>query len=443
MLPVTAALLILQVFDRPILIFIQYFSLLGFFMIRSRSYHQLVTIVSLVTVVLIEFLSTPAPASAKKGLSAFTVKLGNAYYVMVNPNNALKVPGDYPTINLAIQAVEDGGAILVDDGVYNEDLWILGEDTITYTIVSKNGPNNTIINGSGTNSVVSFSDKSKSTLEGFSIKNGYNTYGGGILCGTSSSPKIINCTIYNNQAFTGGGGIHLPDYSSPTIENCRIIGNFANGSDSESYGGGMQMSKLAKPTIKNCLFKNNTSTHIAGAIAIAEAQPKIINCAFINNSAKNFAGAIAINYSEPQIINCTFRDNHTTGDKSRGGAISNNYNLPGTVVTNSVFWNNYEPSGLNDLRVQYNLAFDGVSYSLLLYNKDESSPYPDSNHPDNNTNIAVVDPLFVDGSDYLISGASPAIDQGDPSVAPANDIQYQSRPQGGGIDLGVDEVQVP
>ncbi|MDH4318432.1 MAG: right-handed parallel beta-helix repeat-containing protein [Desulfobulbaceae bacterium] len=400
------------------------------------------TIFTLLAIALINFFATPAPASAKK-MSAVTIKLGNTFYVIVNPNNILKVPSEYPSINLAIQAVEDGGTIQVDDGVYNEDLWILGEDKKTYTIVSKNGPDKTIISGSGTNSVVTFSDRSKSTLEGFSIKNGKNTYGGGILCGISSTPKIINCSIFNNQAVTGGGGIHLPDYSSPTIENCRITGNAANGSYTESYGGGLQMSKLAKPTIKNCLFKNNTSTHIAGAMAIAEAQPKIINCAFINNSAINFAGAIAINYSEPQIINCTFRDNHTTGNRSRGGAISSNYNLPNTIVTNSVFWNNYEPTGLNDLRVQYNVPFDHVSYSLLIYNKDILSPYPDSDHPDNNTNIAVVNPLFVDGSDYLISGSSPAIDKGNPSVAPANDIQYQSRPQGSGVDMGADEFQAP
>ncbi|MDH3348355.1 MAG: hypothetical protein OEM02_09715, partial [Desulfobulbaceae bacterium] len=226
----------------------------------------------------------------------------------------------------------------------------------------------------------------------------------------------------------------IPDYSSPYIENCNIIGNSANGSITESYGGGIQMSLLAKPTIINSVFKNNISTHIAGAIAIAEAQPKIINCAFINNSARNFAGAIAINYAEPQIINCTFRDNHTTSEESRGGAISSNYNLPGTMVVNSIFWNNSELNGLNDLRVQFNVIFEGVSNSLFQDGAYKpGGPYPGINN-------IVGDPLFLPDSDYLISGTSPAIDKGDPSVAPLIDIQNQSRPQRTGIDIGVDEV---
>ncbi|GAG51306.1 unnamed protein product, partial [marine sediment metagenome] len=98
--------------------------------------------------------------------------------------------------------------------------------------------------------------------------DGGSAYGGGIYCGSYSSPAIINCTISNWQiegaaggdggdggdgadngvAGSGGnggngggafgGGIYIGYGSIPTIQDCNIIGCSAIGSDAGNAGNG-------------------------------------------------------------------------------------------------------------------------------------------------------------------------------------------------------------
>lgn len=131
----------------------------------------------------------------------------------------IKVPEDYETIQEAIQAASNGCMILVNDGVYKENIDFINK---AITLKSVNDPVKTIINGNADGSVVTFSsgEGEDSVLDGFTIINGFtSSYGGGITCDNSSSPTIINCNINGNFAFFGGGGISFKESSSPTITN--------------------------------------------------------------------------------------------------------------------------------------------------------------------------------------------------------------------------------
>lgn len=57
------------------------------------------------------------------------------------------VPGDYPTINAAIDASSTGDIILVDPGTYDEILNFDGKDLVITGDV--NDPSNTVIDGIG------------------------------------------------------------------------------------------------------------------------------------------------------------------------------------------------------------------------------------------------------------------------------------------------------
>ena len=141
----------------------------------------------------------------------------------------IHVPGDYPTIQGAIDAAVNADIVMVDPGTYVENINFKGK---AITVISTDYPKVTVIDGNQAGSGVRFDSGEglDSVLEGFTIKNGSGTiglggqyYGGGIFC-KGSSPTVKNNIIHGNKAYSGGG-IYSYSYSSPTILNNRIYGN--------------------------------------------------------------------------------------------------------------------------------------------------------------------------------------------------------------------------
>jgi len=294
------------------------------------------------------------------------------------------VPGDYRTIQEAIDAASNGEVILVANGTYtgtgNQDLNFNGE---AITFQSENGPENCIINcgsngrgfnfigGEGPNSVVS----------GFTITGGNVNYEG------------------------GGGAIQCDNWSSPTIKNCIITGN----STIAVPGGGISCT-LSSPTIINCIFSNNSSDHSSdggGAIYCDNASPTIINCVIGNNSTTGDGGGIYSSASNLTIINCTIINN-------TAGGIYFNYSTTSSV-TNTIIWNNTPDQIITQNGADPTVAFSDIEGGYLgESNKNE-------------------DPLFASPGDYHLSTGSPCIDSGASGSLynlPDNDIDGDSRPIG-------------
>lgn len=83
----------------------------------------------------------------------------------------LNVPATYGTIADAITAAANGDLILVDDGVYNENINFNGKDI---TLRSVNGAAVTTISGNGSNAPVvtlNSGESSAAVLDGFTIDN--------------------------------------------------------------------------------------------------------------------------------------------------------------------------------------------------------------------------------------------------------------------------------
>jgi hypothetical protein len=81
------------------------------------------------------------------------------------------------------------------------------------------------------------------------------THGGGIHCGTGSSPTIRNCAIVGNATTEDAGGIYCYHGSTPTIVNCTIGGNsapVASGLVCDSY----EQENPNTVEIVNCILWN-------------------------------------------------------------------------------------------------------------------------------------------------------------------------------------------
>ena len=135
--------------------------------------------------------------------SLFTVSFISAPIIVSAAEH--HVPGDYSTIQAAVNASVDGDMVIVEIGTHHENVTV--EKSIILTSSDPKDSNivaNTIIDAGGSGSAVTFSSELvtiNAQLRGFTV-TGANS--GGIDC-AASNVTISNCVISNNQASSGSG----------------------------------------------------------------------------------------------------------------------------------------------------------------------------------------------------------------------------------------------
>jgi len=307
----------------------------------------------------------------------------------------INVPGDYSSIQSAIDASVDGDTILVSSGTYFENnITFSGKEVV---LLSENGPDATFIDGSNSGGIFDcMSGETFNTeINGFTIHNGQANIGSAIHIINTSYLTVRNCNIINNsspgiwtraaitigQAYNNGphtpAGIHMYD--------CLIEGN------SGYYGGGVfnEESGAIASVYERCIFKNNTGQ--SGAAIHGTRNSIIQHCLFYNNTSSNGTSIVNNEGGSPQVTNCTFADNS-------GYAFCRNSNTLNTEIRNCIFYGNTGTW----------CEITNVATIVMEYCNDE-----DGNSGMGNINQ---NPLFVNSSagDYTLQSSSPCIDSGHP-----------------------------
>jgi len=354
------------------------------------------------------------------------------------------VPSQYLTIQQAIDAAGTGDTVIVADEVYtgrgNRDIDFKGK---TITVRSENGPESCTIDCQALGRGFYFhsgEDKS-SVLDGFTISNGYASYGAGIWC--SSSPTITNCTLTGNTASNQGGGIYCK--GRPTLSNCAITGNTAED------GGGIYCHR-SQPTITHCTITGNTGENGGGLYLYRVSPGTITTCAIASNQAV-FGGGIYCYGSNPTVRNCTISGNSASND---GGGIFCETNSSLTL-TNTILWLNEDSGGVVELAQLYVGKLD-VIYSCIQDDDPNDAYIPFGGESNGNIDD---DPMFVrdpndggdgwgvgdndDFGDLHLQSSSPCINAGDPDFVTGNetDVDGQPRVIGLRVDMGADELFIP
>ena len=414
---------------------------------------------------------------------------------VIEGEEGLWVPYDYPTIQAAIDAAMDGDTVIVADGVYtgegNKNIDFLGK---AITVKSENGAESCIIDceNLGRGFIFQSGEDAASVLDGFSVINGYRNYGGGIMC-DEAGPMIKNCIIRDNYASYAGGGLFSGE-GSCTINNCIIEQNTAGsgggliqiecgqyyirgggiyinggeviikdsiisknvayffyceeyytGSISEYYGmgggigGGYYLDTAV--TINNCVIEDNWA-FVGGGLSHLDGT--ISNCIISRNTCGDCGGGLYGCHGE--IKNCIITNNIAIDDEGLSG-FGGGLDDCGGTISNCTIADNFSDFYGGGLRY-----CDGTIINCIVW----------SNSPDGFYNCTAdityccyagatgegnidENPSFVDAAngDYHLRWDSPCVDAGDPAFVPEEgevDIDGEPRVMGGRVDMGGDEV---
>jgi hypothetical protein len=257
---------------------------------------------------------------------------------------ATEVPLDFPTIQAAIDASQNGDSIIVAPGEYHERLnfnahnvllasqYIISGDT---SIISQ-----TIIDGDSLGAAVTFEngENDPAAIIGFTITRGAAIEGAGIKCTNGSSPRIEANKITENYADINGAGIYCIDNSNPQIKSNLFSENIASSGE-YGFGGGAVSCRYCSPLISgNEIFGNIAGS--GGGILCDNSNAEILNNNIHNNTlgseyAYNMGGAIACFNSSQAIIRNNNISNNVSPGFGYGGGISLNHSeglVDGNVI---------------------------------------------------------------------------------------------------------------
>jgi len=259
------------------------------------------------------------------------------------PADRIDVPGDFASIQSAIDAAEDGDLVLIQPGTYLERIDFRGKAIV----VSGSDPRDsvlvagTVIDASacagGSCSVVSFvsGEGPRSVLAGVTVTGGSGTVdrsapltttGGGGICCVRSAPTIRDCHVRENRplGFKVKGGGLCCDRAAVTLTRCRIVDNLCDESKdtSRDRGGGI-FARDSELTIEASTISAN-SAEDGGGMWLVGSSARILGTRVVRNIAIKgdaYAGGIGLDRSTVMLRRCTISGNRTKGPLSIGGAI--------------------------------------------------------------------------------------------------------------------------
>jgi len=350
------------------------------------------------------------------------------------PAVIIQVPGEYGTIQAAINAAVNGDFIIVNPGLYNENINFRGK-AITVSSTNPDDPNTvkrTIIDANGVGSVITFASNEgpDAVLTGFTITGGKGTldtssiydiyWGAGIYC-YGASPTITDNVIADNNSFT-------------KIEGDEII--------ALGYGGGISCLQSGAIVTRNVITKNNA--YAGAGIMVAYRNPAIISNLIHDNSGEAGGGVVLLeggrltsntlagNYAafggNAYVIGWSLIENNIICNARSGGGIL----FEGPIQQGSVAYNNVFDNSWDNAEGNYLIMVDLETLTVEL---DDQTGL--------NGNISI-DPVFVnpDANDYHLQASSPCKDAGDPCGIfdlTQQDIDGEPRVMDYRVDIGADE----
>ncbi len=297
----------------------------------------------------------------------------------------INVPDDHLTIQEGINASANGDTVLVQPGIYVENINFNGLNiTLASLFLLDGNPgyiSETVIDGNESGSVVTFenSESQAAILIGFTITNGHSsTSGGGVKCIGNVHPRLEHLFIVDNSAQYNGGGIICGAAGSPYITDVSIVNNSAGGNSS-----GIYCYNYSSPTLSNVIITDNTAHNGGGICCLEHSSPSLDDVSITNNFASaNGGGIICAFSSSPNLQSVVISGNSS----ANGGG--------------GIYCSGYSSPHLEEVTLEDNSSQSGGG----IYCDENSYPYMNSVTVRNNTAVTIGGGIYCsESSDLLFS----------------------------------------
>jgi predicted outer membrane repeat protein len=205
----------------------------------------------------------------------------------------------YASIAEAIAIAPDGTFIDVAAGIYGP-IDLSGR---TLTLISLDGPTSAIIDGGNSDRPITITSAGTepSVIEGFTIRNGHATSGGGALI-VDATAYFSNCVWTANSATNDGGAVRIEGGSSVFLD-CTFAGNNATNGGAMSIAAG---TRAGTTTIDACTISDNTASELGGALYVTGSMELLGSTVEFNVANSGSAGvdvqdAISATISDTQL----------------------------------------------------------------------------------------------------------------------------------------------
>ena len=369
----------------------------------------------------------------------------------------LNVPSDYATIQSAIDASSNGDVVLVDPGIYYENINFNGKNitvaSLFYTTGNDGYLKSTIIDGSRpvnseNGSVVTFANNENSSTEitGFTIQNGSGNYtilpeggfpnffGGGIYC-ADASPNLNNLIIKDNQltSSNGSGAGILLSHSQSNVSDLYFADNKNSAAlyirYSDVYASEITVAnnvdangvyiRHATASLKNIDIQNCLGSVAAGLFAIY-AGVEVDNAIISNNNRgidtraseqltiRNSVithnmngGGIWCSETELNLVNVTLANNKIRNHYGGAGIFVTD-ELSDLTIVNSILFGNEWTELNTGLKTNNSISFLNDGGTITVSNTDIEGGRENLKYFDGSSQITVnwlsgnldIDPLF-------------------------------------------------
>lgn len=205
---------------------------------------------------------------------------------------------NYTSIQEAVNNAQNGDEILVNPGVYRENVIVNKEVSILSNSASENQTNRTYILGAVSDNDVFFVNSSNVTISGFYISGGPSSgewYEVGIYL-----DRADNCSLVGNTLIFNDVGIALNDSQSNYI-NDNLVGigysgivlvNSSENELSENWLATNEEGILLNNSANNTIFNNTASANGVG-IYLGTSDGNIINSNFVSRNDHGIIGETA------------------------------------------------------------------------------------------------------------------------------------------------------